>query len=174
MGGKPLIFLLAAMTAAAVSPLAGKASRSQAAQPSFPGWPSSFEGGLLEPMELGAQEKVFGKGFPGRLGRFSRGRGSVVVRWVADPSRLVHPATDCFRGLGFSIEPNPSMRDAEGRRWSRFRASKGADSLLVREIVVDAGGRSWSDVSSWYWPAALGRSQGPWWAFTVAEPENVE
>ncbi|MBI5210169.1 MAG: hypothetical protein HY927_09395 [Elusimicrobia bacterium] len=174
MGGKPLIFLLAAMTAAAVSPLAGRASRPQSAPPLFPGWPASFEGAAMKPLELGGREKAFGKSFPGRLARFSRGRGEVVVRWVTDPSRLVHPASDCFRGLGFSIEPKPSVLDADGRRWGRFRASKGADSLLVRELVVDAGGRSWSDVSSWYWPAALGRSQGPWWAVTVAEPANAQ
>jgi len=48
--------------------------------------------------------------------------------------------------------------------------------LLVRERIYEAAGeRSFTDVSSWYWAAVLGRSVGPWWAILIAEaaPENA-
>ncbi|MCI0665355.1 MAG: hypothetical protein L0220_30200 [Acidobacteria bacterium] len=35
-----------------------------------------------------------------------------------------------------------------------------------RDVAVD---ENWTDVSSWYWSAMLGRSCGPWWVVTIAE-----
>ena len=63
--------------------------------------------------------------------------------------------------------PKP-VRDAEGQLWSSFEARRGQEHLLVRENLVDADGRSFADVSSWYWSAVTGRSRGPWWARTIA------
>jgi hypothetical protein len=41
--------------------------------------------------------------------------------------------------------------------------------MQVCERIYDQAGASWTDVSSWYWDAALGRSQGPWMAVAVAD-----
>ena len=43
------------------------------------------------------------------------------------------------------------------------------EPLVVREAVTDGRGGQWTDVSAWYWSALMGRSEGPWWAFTLAE-----
>lgn len=51
---------------------------------------------------------------------------------------------------------------------SRFQATGNKQTLVVREIVTDRQGQSWSDVSSWYWAALLGKTNGPWLATTVA------
>lgn len=161
--------LIISLAAAALAPFAAKPPAAAMHGGSFPGWPSSFEGHPLRPLPLAEREAGFVRDFPGRVGRFSDGRREIVVRWVLEPTRRLHPSTDCFRGLGYAITPADSERDALGRRWGGFRAVKETQTLRVRELIVSPDGGSWSDVSSWYWPAALGRSTGPWWAFTVAE-----
>lgn len=165
--------LIATLAAAALAPFAAKPPAPAIPAAAFPGWPDSFEGRPLTSLPLAGREAGFVRGFPGRVGRFSDGRREIVARWVVEPTRRLHPSADCFRGLGYRIAPADSERDALGRRWGAFRAVKGAQTLLVRELIAGADGRSWSDVSSWYWPAALGRAAGPWWAWTVAEPEDA-
>ena len=55
---------------------------------------------------------------------------------------------------------------------------RGGEALTVVEQIREAGGvhqspgcgvspQSWSDVSSWYWAALLGRTRGPWWAISL-------
>lgn len=165
MGRGPLILALAA---AAIAPMTARPPAHPILASAFPGWPASFEGRPLQLLPLAEREAGFVRGFPGRIGRFSDGHREIVARWVAEPTRRLHPSADCFRGLGYRIESADSETDAFGRRWSAFLAIKEGQTLHVRELIVGPDGRSWSDVSSWYWPAALGRVAGPWWAFTVA------
>lgn len=134
----------------------------------FPGWPSTYQGRPVTRLPLTAREQRFGQGFPGRVARFSDGRRELVIRWVTAPSRKLHPAADCFRGLGYRITPRPLFRDAEGQVWGEAIAAKGAQRLRIRERLYDSRGGSWSDVSAWYWSALLDRTQGPWWAVTIA------
>lgn len=165
--------LIAALAAAALAPLAAGPAPAPASADSFPGWPAEFEGRSLKPLPLADREEGFVRDFPGRVGRFSDGANEIVVRWVVEPTRKLHPSADCFRGLGFAIVPADSHRDALGRRWGAFLAVKGEQELLVRELIASPDGRSWSDASSWYWPAALGRASGPWLAYTVARPAGT-
>lgn len=160
--------LIIALAAAAFAPFAARRAPAGISMDAFPGWPAEFEGRPMRLLPLAGREAGFVRGFPGRIGRFSDGTNEIVVRWVVEPTRKLHPSADCFRGLGYAIVPADSSRDAAGRRWSAFLAVKGGETLLVRELIEGPDGRSWSDVASWYWPAALGRAPGPWWAFTVA------
>jgi hypothetical protein len=137
-------------------------------QSAFPGWPETFEGAALTPLELTEIERGFESGFPGRMGRFTDGRRTIVLRWIAAPTRRLHPASDCYRGSGYTVRPEPIYMDDMGARWGCFEACRRGERLLVRERIVDAEGNAWSDASSWYWAALLGRSEGPWWAVTVA------
>ena len=143
---------------------------SQATGP-FPGWPERFEGRALEPMQLSSEEARFVEGFPGQVGRFHDGRREIIIRWVWSPTRRLHPASDCLKGVGYSTVPGPLTGSPP---WSSFRARKGNKSLRVREQIVDADGRSFPDVSTWYWAATLGRSRGPWWSYSVAEKSQKE
>ena len=43
-----------------------------------------------------------------------------------------------------------------------------AAGLACEHITLEGDGRSFADVSSWYWSAVTGRSRGPWWARTIA------
>jgi hypothetical protein len=135
---------------------------------SFPGWPTRFAGKALRPLPLGRIEYRFSRDFPGHVGRFSDGEREIVMRWVAQETRKLHPASDCFRGSGYSITPRPLALDPDGSRWGTFIATRGTERLQVRERIYDASGNQWTDVSAWYWSAATGKSRGPWWAITIA------
>jgi hypothetical protein len=131
-------------------------------------WPTNFQGRSLVPLPLSAAEQRFAAQFPGRIGRFSDGRSNIIVRLVDQPTRLLHPAADCFRGIGYHVERAQVRRDDDGQSWSCFKVEKGGQQRRVCERIYDAQGGTWTDVSSWYWAAALSKTQGPWWAVTVA------
>src|SRR5262249_32645770 len=117
----------------------------------FPGWPTHFAGKPLRELPLGPVEQRFATDFPGRIGRFTDGGREIVIRWVSQETRKLHPASDCFRGSGYSITPRPLVVDADGTRWSSFLAKRGTQQLDVRERIYDASGSQWTDVSAWYW-----------------------
>ena len=67
----------------------------------FPGWPATFEGMPLRLLPKTEREGRFEQDFPGRIARFTDGRREIIVRWITQESRTLHPAADCFRGLGY-------------------------------------------------------------------------
>lgn len=162
------VFLLSSMLLA-TAPFWRIPREQASAEASFPGWPSTFEGHPLRELPLSEREERFGAGFPGRIARFTDGRRELIFRWVAAPTRQLHSATDCFRGLGYSTTTSTLWRQEDGNIWHRLTAARGAARLTVREAITDGAANRWTDVSHWYWEALLGRTQGPWWAITVAE-----
>ena len=164
-------FLLAALAAALAPLLAQSKDTAIAADKHFPGWPTHHEGRELTELALTQRELAFVRDFPGRVGRFSDGSREIIIRWIGAPTRRLHPAADCFRGLGHSVTPLPVRKDASGAAMGCFRASHGADHLTVCEVIRDQRGGSWPDVSAWYWDGLLGASPAPWWSFVVAQRE---
>jgi hypothetical protein len=174
-----LVYLIACLLAATMPllPLATEERRINGAHgdaaAAFPGWPASFEGRALTPLPLSERERRFGEGFPGRVGRFTDGTREIIIRWVTEPTRKLHPASDCFASTGYAVQPLPLRVDDAGERWGAFTASRGAERLRVRERIHDGAGRSWTDASAWYWSALADDTPGPWWAITVAESETM-
>ena len=166
-------FVVACLAAAAAPLLPQPEGRAAVARAAFPGWPAHFEGRPIDQLPLSEREARFAEGFPGRIGRFTDGSREIVLRWVAEETRMLHPAADCFEGLGYAIRPLPAEADASGAVWGRFEAAKGDEVLLVRERIVDAHGAAWTDVSAWYWAAFWERSTGPWWSVTTAERTRI-
>jgi hypothetical protein len=138
----------------------------------FPGWPAQIAGRSLRMLPLGSIEQRFAEDFPGRIARFGDGEREIVIRWVAQETRRLHPASDCFRGSGYAVKPQPLIVDNDGVRWGSFIATRGSEQLTVRERIYDGAGHQWTDVSAWYWAAATGKSQGPWWALTIASKQR--
>ena len=164
----PAAFVVACALAALAPVLPQPTAAS--ADAAFPGWPMTFDGRPLHPRPLLPREQRFAAAFPGRIAAFADGRRLYVVRWVTRATRRLHPAADCFRGAGYAIEPRPLRRDAAGRAWGSFVAVRGETRLLVRERIVESNdGAAFTDASSWYWAALLGRSDGPWWAWTIVD-----
>lgn len=164
------LFYIIACAAAALIPFIAAQSElpGNAGSTAFPGWPSEFEGKTLTSLPLTEIEQRFNAGFPGKIGRFTDGEREIIVRWVTEATRALHPASDCFQGLGYSIKPLPLRRDETGTLWSSFTAAKGDNRLQVYERIHSDAGETWTDVSAWYW-AALRSGSGSWWALTVAE-----
>jgi hypothetical protein len=163
-----IVFLLACLMAAVV-PLRSRPEGAAAGEPAFPGWPESFEGRPLSATGLNAAERAFGERFPGRMGRFSDGSRLVVLRWVTAPTHNVHSGANCLETIGYKLKPGDWRRDPDGVIWSTWTAEGPDGRLLIRERCHDGRGRSWPDVSTWFWAAVMGRTEGPWWVVTVAE-----
>lgn len=130
--------------------------------------PAQWDGRPLRPLALSEVEQRFAQHFPGTLARMTDGRQVLVLRAVHRPTRMLHPAADCYRALGYSIARQQLQLDREQRLWRCFDAARAGHGLRVCERIVDDRGKGFTDASAWYWAALLGQSQGPWQAITVA------
>jgi hypothetical protein len=133
-------------------------------------WPRTWHGQPLQPLAMSAVEHRFAAHFPGRIARFAVADGSeLVLREVQRPTRMLHPAVDCWRGIGWRIEATRLETDAQALLWRCFEASRDGQRVRVCERIVDADGQAFSDASAWFWAASLNRSRGPWQAVTRVE-----
>jgi hypothetical protein len=159
--------LCALVAAAPLVPLPSRAGSAASSAPFV--WPRQLDGRPLTEVPLTGRDRRFAEGFPGRIGRFSDGTREIILRFTTQATRRLHPASDCLAAIGFAIAPLPARRGAEGTTWGCFAARKAGEALTVCEQIRDAGGRTWPDPSSWYWPALSGTSTGPWWSTTIVE-----
>lgn len=162
--------LAATLLWCAMLPLAGhgRTASQPAAAPAAAEWPSEWRGQTLQPLARSAVEARFAERFPGRIARFRVGIGGeeLVLREVNQPTRMLHPASDCWRGIGWQIGTAQLVRDDDAMLWRCFEASHGGERVRVCERIVDAQGRAFTDTSAWFWAASLGQSSGPWQAIT--------
>jgi hypothetical protein len=128
-------------------------------------WPTHFRDQPLTQLPLGAIEQRFARRFPGAIARFTDGERVLIVRQVTRPTRQLHPAEDCFRGLGFTVARPRPIVDDQGLRWSCFAATAGDRHQRVCERIHDSAGGEWTDVSAWFWASQYGG--GPWRAMTI-------
>lgn len=142
-------------------------------------WPEQWNGRPLAACAPSSETEIFLRSFPGVCREFAvlppeskqpdDGEPTpdrIVMRLVLRPTRLLHPAEDCFRGSGYSITFLPARTDRHDRLWSGFVGERNGRRQIVRQSVIaledlnlhvaDEGGesKSWPDVSSWYWDAA--------------------
>ncbi len=133
-------------------------------------WPTHWDGAALRPLAPSAVEQRFARQFPGQLARLTDERHVLVMRHVTQPTRMLHPAVDCYRALGYRATDIRLEADAQQRRWRCFVATRtGAAPLRVCERITDAQGRAFTDTSAWYWAGVRGQSTGPWLAVTRAQ-----
>jgi hypothetical protein len=133
-------------------------------------WPTHWHGQALRPLALSAVEHRFAAQFPGRIARFAvADGGELVLRDVSRPTRMLHPAADCWRGIGWRIEATRLERDGDALLWRCFEATRDGQRVRVCERIVDAQGQAFTDTSAWFWTASLDQSAGPWRAITRVE-----
>lgn len=130
--------------------------------------PTEWDGRALRPLAMSRVEQRFADRFPGRIARLTDGEQVLVWREVNAPTRMLHPAADCYRGLGYRIEQARLEQDGAQRMWRCFVAERDGQRLRVCERIVDAQGQAFTDASSWFWAAQLRQSTGPWQAITIA------
>lgn len=163
--------LLALVLWCAMLPLAltAPAPAQPAAAPSTE-WPLEWRGQPLQPLASSAVERRFAARFPGRIARFALAdRSELVLREVTRPTRMLHPAADCWRGIGWRVRSARLEQDDRTALWRCFEAERDGARVRVCERIVDAQGQAFTDTSAWFWSASLGRSQGPWQAITRVE-----
>ncbi len=114
--------------------------------------PKVWGGKPLTQLPMSDKEQFFLQSFPGRILKATDGTLSFIFRFVKSKTRKLHSASDCFKGLGYKINYQPLEKDKYGT-WHVFYATKGNKTKKVKEIIYDKKGRSWSDVSKWYWTA---------------------
>lgn len=133
--------------------------------------PTQWNGAALRPLALSDVELRFAKYFPGTVARMANNHHTLVIRTVNQPTRMLHPATDCYRGLGYHIHSEQLETQGHSQdRWRCFVAQRSGRSVRVCERIEDANGQGFTDTSSWYWASIAGQSHGPWKAITVATP----
>ena len=132
--------------------------------------PKEWQGALMRPLALSEVELRFAQHFPGSVARMTDGKQVLVLRTVARPTRMLHPATDCYRGLGYRIRNEQLEVKTDQARWRCFVADRGGRAVRVCERIEDAQGQGYTDTSAWYWASVAGQSIGPWRAMTVATP----
>jgi hypothetical protein len=159
-----------AFVLAALLPLALTAPEARAAAPRHVEWPHDWDGRTLRPLATTPVEQRFAARFPGAIGRFSDGERVLVLRSVTRPTRMLHPAADCFRGLGYRIAQTRLEHDAQRRLWRCFEATApDGERLRVCERIEGADASAFVDTSAWFWAASSGSSSGPWRAVTLVE-----
>ncbi len=137
-------------------------------------WPREWAGQALQPLSRSAVEARFASHFPGRIARFRMADSGdeLVLREVDRPTRMLHPAADCWRAIGWQVDAARLVRDdasSEGLLWRCFEARQGGQRVRVCERIVDADGQAFTDTSAWFWAASLGQSHGPWQAVTTVQ-----
>lgn len=119
----------------------------------------------LYQLPLSPIEERFAIGFPGYIGRFTDGNTVWVVRHISQSTRMLHAASDCYRGLGYKISNARVISQANNTRWRCFTAER-QNKLQVCERIFDNKGSEWTDVSSWYWQSLFESGKHEWWAVT--------
>lgn len=132
--------------------------------------PTQWQGATLRPLALSDVELRFAKHFPGTVARLTDDKHTLVLRTVSQPTRMLHPATDCYRGLGYRIRDEQLEVQADHARWRCFVAQRNGHGVRVCERIEDAQGQGFTDTSAWYWASIAGQSHGPWKTITVATP----
>jgi exosortase/archaeosortase family protein len=135
----------------------------------FPGWPRKLLGRGLEPVALLPGEADLVRKLPGRIACFSDGTRRIHMAWLVSPTSRLHARAACSAAWGYQVRSLPDWRDAQGNSWGSLLATRGEDSLVLRERIEDAAGGSFTSVYSWYAATLLGTSPGPWWYFSTQE-----
>jgi hypothetical protein len=138
----------------------------------FPGWSVAPVPPGLAPLKLNPRDTQFARQFPGQIAAFTDGNSTWIVRWLAQPTRKLHPATDCLRATGYGVKPEPILAANGGTHWGVVTASRGNENLIIRERIIDAKGGEFTDVSAWFWAATFEKSSGPWWCVTRIESNS--
>ena len=173
-GRNSRVFAAALLALAVTWPFARPAVEPEAAsRHAGPEWPRVLDGEALRPLALSDVETRFAARFPGAIGRFAADDATWILRRVERPTRMLHPAADCYRGLGYTVRKERLSTGPSGLQRC-FIAARDGQELRVCERIIDADGASFTDTSAWYWNSLLGRSRGPWLATTRATPAAVQ
>lgn len=129
---------------------------------------TSYQGVPVTRLSLNEAEENFYRNFPGTIAVYEAGYDKLIVRRVNRATRKLHPASHCLRAEGFGIGEETVEEDGKGGRWLSYAITRNGEISHVKEhITCPASGRSWPEISAWFWHAFLRPGEGPWEAVTV-------
>ena len=126
-------------------------------------WPASGKGKPLRPLALSEVEQRFARAISRHAGAHDRRPSRCwCCAQVHRPTRMLHPAADCYRGAGLRHRPGAAgARCASGSCGAASSPRAPGQRLRVCERIVDARGAGFTDTSAWYWAAQLASRTGP-------------
>lgn len=98
-------------------------------------------------------EQEFAKKFPGRIETYHHAGGMLILRQVKGATRKLHNTSTCLRASGFKLTPRPPFQDKDGKLWQTYKARNAKNQLVVKSVITDEHGKSWSTVEDWFWHA---------------------
>lgn len=98
-------------------------------------------------------EKAFQKEFPGSVETYQHEKGILIFREVNGPTRKLHNTSVCLSSSGFKVSDYQETVDGSNRTWETYRARNAKNNLMVKTLIIDDAGNTWSNVESWFWDA---------------------
>ena len=127
-----------------------------------------YQGIPVTRVTLNEAEQTFYRDFPGTIAVYETNRQKLIVRQINRATRKLHPASHCLRAEGFRIGRETVLKDGHGVAWLSYPITRHGEILHVKEhIRCPTSGRSWPEISAWFWHAFLNPGDGPWQAVTV-------
>ena len=131
---------------------------------------TSYQGIPVTRVALNKAEETFYRDFPGTIAVYQTGQHKLIVRQINRATRKLHPASHCLRAEGFGTGSETVVKDEDGVAWLSYSITRHGEIFHVKEhITCPTSGRSWPEISAWFWHAFLNPSDGPWEAVTVIE-----
>lgn len=160
-GWCPLFAILGLASAVLLIPQPSKANATTISDVE---WPTREGNAPLFEIAIPEDQADFLQHFPGSVKVFASDDSILIYRCVNRPTRQLHPARDCYPAAGWEVPDEKQILDTRGHRWSRTLLVHGTRQMEIHEQIRDTNGTArWTEPSQWFWDAALGRSQGPWW-----------
>lgn len=102
-----------------------------------------WRGKDLAKIPLTERDLRFSDLFPGETKRFYSENGEeLVIRVVNSATRRLHPSSDCLKGAGFNVTPQPGNQMPELGNSSCLLATKpGTAEILSCEQIRDLSGQ---------------------------------
>lgn len=162
------------LAAALLVLLASFFSKNQTPQPlAEPQHLTNYQGVPATRLTLNEAEQTFYREFPGTIAVYEVGNAKLIIRQVNRATRKLHPASHCLRAEGFAIGEETIIEDREGRRWLSYPITRHGETFQVLErITCPASGRSWPEITAWFWHAFFHPGDGPWEAVTVISTQG--
>jgi len=98
-------------------------------------------------------EQEFAKQFPGQTATYRHDKGTLILCQVSGATRKLHNTSTCLASRGFKLSNPKQDMDSQSRIWQTYRARNAKNNLIVKSIILDEVGNSWTSVEDWFWSA---------------------
>jgi hypothetical protein len=125
---------------------------------------ASYQGIPVTRIPLNPAKATFYRKFPSSIAVYEADGVKLISGNINAATRKLHPDSHCLRAEGFSTREAKVWDDG----WLSYTAARTGEIFQVKErITCLANGRSWPEISAWFWHALFHPSEAPWEAVTA-------